>query len=116
VGAGQSRQARAGPLYGERGFDNTTVAEIAARAGLTHDWGEELGFVQSTFMACVANSRRARRAQTWVSWMWLSSGMLACCARVASSLDGPVDSFCPKVAVSGPVRNCFSRLFSGCVW
>ena len=37
LATGQPRQARAGALalYGERGFENTTVAEIAERAGLT---------------------------------------------------------------------------------
>jgi AcrR family transcriptional regulator len=37
LGTRQPRQARAGRayLYGERGFENTTVSEIAERAGLT---------------------------------------------------------------------------------
>jgi AcrR family transcriptional regulator len=76
-------------LYGERGFENTTVAEIAARAGLT----------ERTFFRYFADKREV-----------LFSGAAALQELLVSAVAGAPDSTAPIDAVAVALEAAGARL------
>lgn len=87
-GHGRLEQA-ALALYGERGFENTTVAEIAARAGLT----------ERTFFRHYADKREV-----------LFSGANALQELLVSNVAGAPDSLAPIDAVGAALETAGARL------
>jgi AcrR family transcriptional regulator len=84
-GRGRLEQA-ALALYGERGFENTTVAEIAARAGLT----------ERTFFRHFADKREVLFAGASALQELLVSNVAAASDSVA-----PIDAVCAALEAAG---------------